>query len=168
MSMFKVAPAVKPLRQVYSSTCWLTCLEMMFQWKNDKGDKSKQKSQICSKIDSDTDYWADDLVKEGLGAPQCYQVARAMGMQPTGAGDYTKEILHDLISKKGPLWVGGYWYGKSAHAILVTGVNPVNGDITIVDPLNNWDLSEGDSDLGWLNARSKHWKSFEGTVMYWK
>ena len=168
MAMYKIAPDIKPLRQAKSTTCWLTCLEMLFQWKNDQGDTSKKKSQICSKIDSDTDYWADDLVKEGIAPYECYQVARAMGMQPTGAGDYTKEILHDLVSKKGPLWVGGYWYGNSAHVIVVTGVNPVNGKITIVDPYNNWDLTEGDRDVGWLNARSKHWKSYEGTVMYWK
>lgn len=167
MAMFKVTPSVKPLNQAKSTTCWLACLEMMYQWKIDKGDASKKKSEICSKIDSDTDYWADDLVSGGIGAPQCSQVARALGMQPTGAGDYTAEILYDLMSKKGPLWVGGYWYGDSAHVILVTGVNPDNSKIKIVDPWKNYALEEGDRDVAWLNARSKHWKSFD-TVMYWK
>jgi len=168
MAMYKVFPGVKPLRQALSTTCWLTCLEMLFQWKKDKGDSSKDKSQICAKIDSNTDYWASDLTDNGIAPYECMQVARAMGMQPTGAGDYTKEILYDLVSKKGPLWVGGYWYGESAHVIVVTGVNPDNGKIKIVDPWKNWDLSEGDRDVGWLNARSKVWKAYEGTVMYWK
>ncbi|MDQ3800862.1 MAG: C39 family peptidase [Acidobacteriota bacterium] len=168
MAMFKISPAIKPLRQVVSSTCWLTCLEMMVQWKNDQGDMSKKKWEIRSKIDSDTDYWSDYLADEGIAPGECYQVARALGMQPTGAGDYTKEILYDLISKKGPLWVGGHWYGNSAHVIVVTGVDPQSGKIKIADPYNNFDLSEGDRDVGWLNARGKHWKSYEGTVMYWR
>lgn len=168
MAMFKVTPAVKPLNQKYMTTCWLAALEMLFQWKNDKGDMTKKKSQICSKIDSDTDYWADDLVNKGLHPTECYQVARALGLQPTGAGDYTPQILHDLISKKGPLWVGGMWLENKSHAVVITACDPENGAIRIVNPWLNYDLSDAPRTVSWLNARGNLWKSYEGSVMYWK
>jgi hypothetical protein len=168
MAMFKVSPAVQPKNQKFSTTCWLTCLEMMFQWKNDRGDASKKKWEICSLIDQKTDYWAEDLSNLGIAPIECRQVAQALGLQPTGAGDYTPEILHDIVSKKGPAWVAGMWIPGLSHAVLVTGCKPANGKITIIDPYKNWDLTESDRTVSWINARGSIWKSYEGSVMYWK
>ena len=168
MAMFKVSPAVKPINQDTTATCWLAALEMMFQWKNDKGDMTKKKSQICDKIDTDTDYWADDLKTKGIAAGECYQVARALGLQPTGAGDYTAALLHDLISKKGPLWVGGMWLKNMSHVIVITACDPASGFIRIINPWKNFDFSDEQRNIGWLNARGSLWKSYEGSVMYWK
>ena len=168
MAMYKVSPDVKPLNQAAYTTCWLACLEMMVQWKNDAGDYTKSKSQIRNRIDKDTDYWADDLIDNGIHPRECAQVARALGMQPTGAGDYTPGILYDLISRKGPLWVGGMWLQGMSHAIVITGCNPENGAIKIINPWRNVDLTESPRTVSWLNARGTLWKSYEGSVMYWK
>jgi hypothetical protein len=168
MAMYRVTPAVKPLNQAKSTTCWLASLEMMFQWKNDKGDVSKKKSQICSLIDEKTPYWADDLVMKGIHPSECSDVARALGLQPTGAGDYTPEILHDIVSKRGPVWVGGMWLEGMSHAIVVTACDPADGRIKIVNPWRNYDLTESPRTISWLNARGSFWKSYEGSVMYWK
>ena len=168
MAMYKVSPAVQPLNQAKSTTCWLACLEMMFQWKNDKGDTSKKKSQICGIIDSNTDYWADDLVAKGIAPAECRQVAHALGLQPTGAGDYTAGILHDIISKKGPVWVAGMWLEGMSHVVVVTACDPDSGNIRIINPWKNYDLSDSPRTVSWLNARGDIWKSYEGSVMYWK
>src|SRR5690242_1060287 len=120
MTMFKVSPAIQVKTQALATTCWLTCLEMLFQWKKDKGDSSKDKSQICNIIDEKTQFYSSIMVEKGIAPNECASVARALGMQPTGAGDYTREILYDLVSKKGPLWVAGKW-GNSSHVVLITG-----------------------------------------------
>lgn len=168
MGMFKVSPSVKPLNQAYSSTCWLACLEMMVQWKNDKGDMSKKKSQICSLVDEKTDYWSDDLNKKGIAPYECRQVANALGLQPTGAGNYTAEIIHDILTKRGPMWVAGMWIEDKSHVIVVTGINRDNGSMQIINPWLNYDLTESPRSVSWLNARGNVWKSYEGSVMYWK
>jgi hypothetical protein len=166
--MFKVSPDIRPLNQAKSTTCWLACFEMMFQWKNDKGDTSKDKSKICDTIDQKTDFFSSIMVEKGIGIHECAAVGRALGMQPTGAGDYTREILYDLISKKGPLWVAGRWIENCNHVIVVTAVSDTSEKISIVNPWRNYDLSESPRDIGWLNARGSDWKSVEGSVLYWK
>lgn len=168
MAILKTTPEVKPLNQAKSTTCWLACLEMMFQWKKDKGDATKDKTKICSIIDEKTEYFSDDLVKKGIAPGECAPIAKAFGMIPTGAGDYTSAILYDLFSKKGPLWVGGMWLEGMAHAIVITGVDPDSDKISIINPWKNYDLSESPRTISWLNARGSLWKSYEGSVMYWK
>ncbi len=165
--MFKVSPSIQVKTQALATTCWLTCLEMLFQWKKDKGDSSKDKSQICNIIDEKTQFFSSIMVEKGIGTNECASVARALGMQPTGTGDYTRDILYDLVSKKGPLFVAGKW-GGSSHVILVTGCSNDSDEIKIVDPWKNYDLSESDSNLTWLNSRGSTWKGTEGSVMYWK
>jgi hypothetical protein len=168
MGMFKVSPAVTPLNQAKTTTCWLACFEMMYQWKRDKGDSSKDKSQICSTIDSKTDFFSSIMVEKGIGLHECAAVGRALGMQPTGAGDYTREILYDLISKKGPLWVAGTWVPGCPHVIVVTGVDTDSDNIKIINPWQNLDMSEGSRSITWLNARGNLWKGVEGSVLYWR
>lgn len=140
---------------------------MLFQWKKDKGDSSKDKSQIYNIIDEKTQFYSSIMVENGIAPNECASVARALGMQPTGAGDYTREILYDLVSKKGPLWVAGKW-GNSSHVVLITGCSNDSDAIKIVDPWKNYDLSESDSSLTRLNSRGSTWKGVEGSVMYSK
>jgi Papain-like cysteine protease AvrRpt2 len=168
MAMYKVSPAVKPVNQNQSTNCWLACLEMMFQWKCDRGDASKDKSKICSLIDAKTPYWAKDLENKGIAPYECADVARALGLQPTGAGNYTPEILHDIISKRGPVWVAGMWLEGMSHVVVVTACDPADGRTRIINPWKNHDLSDAPSTVSWLNARGNLWKSYEGSVMYWK
>jgi hypothetical protein len=161
-NFLKVSPAIQPLNQAKSTTCWLASLEMLFKW------KSKDKTKICSLIDEKTDYWADDLIMNGLHPSECMQVARALGMQPTGAGNYTREILYDLVWRKGPLWVGGMWLENMSHAVVITGVDPDSDKISIVNPWRNYALEEEERNIFWLNARGNFWKSYEGSVMHWR
>ncbi|MEZ5428647.1 MAG: papain-like cysteine protease family protein [Pyrinomonadaceae bacterium] len=166
--MFKVTPAVKPLNQARGTTCWLACLEMMFEWKKDKGDATKDKTKICDLIDQKTDYFSSIMVEKGLGTHECAPVARALGLQPTGAGDYTRDILYSLVSNKGPLFVAGIWIENCPHAVVVTACDKDSDNIKIINPWRNYDLSESPRTVNWLNARGDLWKKVEGSVMYWK
>lgn len=168
MAMYKVSPSVQPLNQAKGTTCWLACLEMLFQWKASKGDSSKDKTKICDLIDENTPYYSSIMVEKGIAPIECASVARALGMQPTGAGDYTREILYDLISKKGPLWVAGTWVPNCPHVIVVTGVDNESDLIKIINPWRNSDLSEENRNITWLNSRGNLWKGTEGSVMYWR
>ena len=83
-------------------------------------------------------------------------------------GDYTPEILHDIISKKGPVWVAGMWLEDMSHVVVVTACDPEDGRIRIVNPWENYDLSDKLRTVSRFNARGNLWKSYEGSVMYWK
>jgi hypothetical protein len=89
-------------------------------------------------------------------------------LQPTGAGDYTAEIIYDILTKKGPMWVAGMWLKGMSHVIVVTGINREDGSLKIINPWQNNDLTESPRSVSWLNARGDVWKSYEGSVMYWK
>jgi hypothetical protein len=45
---------------------------------------------------------------------------------------YDAGFLDGLLSRYGPIWAAGYWYG-AAHIIVTTGVDP-NGTVYVNDP----------------------------------
>lgn len=168
MAMYKVSPAVTPRRQQNSSTCWLACLEMLFIWKNAKGDTSKDHTKICDLIDKADDLFSSIMLEKGLDTSECKSTARALGLKWSGGGDIPGYILLDLLKAHGPIWIGGQWYMNRSHAIVITGVDPDEGKIRYINPYQNLDLSDSPGTLSWLNDnRGSAWKPCEAGLMYW-
>lgn len=103
MGMFKVSPTVSPRNQRLSSTCWLTCLQMMFEWKG----KDSSEDTILAKIDASPNLFPYDMRDEGIAPGECKETARMLGLRWSGDGEISSEILYDLMSQRGPLWIAG-------------------------------------------------------------
>ena len=104
MAMFKVTPAVKPRTQPLSTCCWLTCLEMLFVWKNDQGDKTKNAASILAEMDKSPVLYPYYMKDAGIAARKCKTTAKMLGLR--WAGD-TKMIdaavLTGALKAHGPL-----------------------------------------------------------------
>ncbi len=165
--MFNVSPAVKPRSQPKGTCCWLTCFEMMFEWKQDKGDKSKDPAKICDLIDRSETLWSDYLYSHGIAPYECREASRMLGMM--ASGDTTvidAENLMALLQSKGPVWIAGNW-GRGSHVIVVTGCDDT-GRIVYIDPWENYSLTPSQGTVGWLSKRSTSWTNCDASVMTWQ
>ncbi|MBS1795442.1 MAG: hypothetical protein JSS81_16420 [Acidobacteria bacterium] len=177
MAMYKVSPAVKARKQPLATCCWLTCLEMLFIWKNDKGDKSKDASAILEQMDKSPNLFPYDMKNSGIAPGECRETSRQLGLQ-CGSGDIEADVLHKCLQMHGPMWVAGDWVQGAnenvkqkedhSHVIVVTGCDPESGKIKFINPWQNLDLSESDGTVAWLTARAGKWKNCDASVMYWK
>ncbi len=167
MGMFNVSPAVRPRSQEWSTCCWLTCLEMMFEWKRNQGDKSKDPSKILELMDASPNLFPYYMRDAGIAPGECKETAKMLGLRWSGDGEIYAEVLSDLMTRSGPLWVAGMWRKGSSHVIVVTGVDRDSGKIKYVDPWENNDLSQSNGTISWLNSRGQLWKSCDASVMYW-
>jgi hypothetical protein len=61
MALTKVSPEVKPLSQPTAAACWYSCLRMLFTWKRDNGDKSKDPDSILEKMNASPNLWPYDM-----------------------------------------------------------------------------------------------------------
>lgn len=168
MAMFKVSPDVRPRNQAKSTNCWLSCFEMMFQWKREKGDASKNPAQICDLIDRSPNLWSDYMTTHGIATYECREAGRMLGMICAGDGEIYAEHLHQVLKYYGPVWIAGRWYLNCDHVIVVTGCDPATGKIKFVNPWKNVSLEESSGTIGWLNQRGSEWKSCDASVMYWR
>ncbi len=173
MAMFKVSPNVQAKRQPLSTCCWLTCLEMLFEWKNDKRD-------ILATMDGSS--WLDPYMmkRKGISPGECRETAKMLGLK-YGYGKIEADVLHNCLVMHGPMWVAGDWArgqnegmgietdknDDNSHVIVVTGCDPANGQIKYIDPWNNFTMSESTGTISWLTQRSARWKNCDGGVMYW-
>jgi len=166
MAVVKVAPAVKPDNQPTKAACWYSCFRMLFQWKIDKGDSSKDPDKILSMLDRSPNLFPYDMyATEGIRVQDCREAARYLGLR-CGGGPISGEALSDLLKTRGPLWIAGNW-GSGSHVIVVTGYNDDNGQIRYVNPYNNVTLKDSSGGLDWLNQRTDVWINCEASVMYW-
>ncbi|HMT09968.1 MAG TPA: papain-like cysteine protease family protein [Pyrinomonadaceae bacterium] len=161
MSMYKVSPNVSPKNQTSTSCCWLTCLEMLFEWKN------KDSSKILEKMDASPNLFPYYMKDNGIAPGECKETAKMLGLKWAGDGDFTGEILHGILKSYGPVWVAGQWIPGYSHVIVVTGVDKDDGRIKIVNPWKNYDLSESPRTVSWLNERGTVWKTCPASIMYW-
>jgi len=167
MSWTKAAPDVFPIRQILKTECWLSCLIMMFQWKRNKGDTSKNPDEICRLIDRSPNLWSDYMVKNGIAPGECRETARQLGLRAAGDGEIYPEFLADVLRKHGPLWIAGRWYQDCDHVMVVTACNPELDKVRVLNPWNNFSGEETEGTMRWLNARGSVWKNCDASIMYW-
>lgn len=163
-----MSPDVQPRRQEKGTNCWLTCLEMLFQWKRDKGDTTKDPSSICSSIDRSPNLWSQYMVENGIAPYECRETARLLGLQAAGDGEIYADTLETVLKQKGPIWIAGRWYNNCDHVIVITGVDVQQGKVKFINPWRNYSLQESNGTISWLNERGSQWKSCDASVMYWK
>ena len=89
MATYKVNPEVSPRNQPTSTTCWLTCLQMLFQWKIDKGQTSysADKDSILAAMDQSPNLYPYYMEKAGIAPGECKETAKMLGLRWSGGGD---------------------------------------------------------------------------------
>ncbi len=166
--MFKVNPPVKPRTQPFSTCCWLTCLEMMFIWKNERGDKSKDYTMILSDMDKSPELFPYYMKDAGISASECRNTAKMLGLSCSGDTKILeKEQLFTMLATHGPLWIAGKFSKESSHVIVVTGCEIDTGRIKIINPWNNYSLGETPQTVEWLQERGDPWTNCDASIMYW-
>lgn len=159
--MVKVNPAVQPRNQPTSTSCWYTCLQMLFDW------KKKDSSKIIETMDQSPNLFPDYMLKNGIAPSECKETAKILGLGFAGDGDTYPDVMANALRSHGPYWVAGMWTKNSSHVIVVTSCDPETGAIRYINPWNNFDLSDSPGDIDWLNARGSVWKQTLGSMMYW-
>ena len=168
MSMFKVTPAVKPRNQPLSTCCWLTCLEMLYVWKNDKGDTGKNVNSILPEMDKSPVLYPYYMKNAGIAAGECQPTAKILGLRWSGDTKVIDAgVLTNALKTHGPLWIAGEWTKGSPHVIVVTGCDPDSGSIRYINPYANFTLDESSGTVGWLQERGSLWSSCDASIMYW-
>lgn len=166
MSMTKVSPDVKPLNQPTTATCWLTCLEMIFNWKADKGQSGKTRDEILSAMDKSPILFPYNMVNVGIDHGEAKETAKMLGLRWAGGGDIDGGALETVLKTYGPVWIAGCWYLGLSHVIVITACEAATGKIKYVNPYKNFTLEETPGTLQWLNDGRGHWKPIDGSIMY--
>lgn len=168
MGMTKVSPNVKPLSQPTRAACWYSCFRMLFTWKQDAGDSSKNPDKILEIMDASPRLYPYAMKDEwGIDASECRETARLLGLTATGDGDLDGAALEQVLRQKGPVWVAGNW-GLGNHVIVVTACDVSAGKIRYVNPFENFGGTDSPGTLAWLNQRGELWRNCDASVMYWK
>jgi|SRR4028119_1785531 hypothetical protein len=165
--MFKVSPQVTPLTQRLPTCCWLTSLEMMFLWKAAKGGAKKNEDQILQAMDASPHLYPYYMRDFGIAPTECKETAKMLGLRWSGDGDFTAEILHEMLKNYGPIWIAGKWYQNYSHVRVITGCEVGSGKVKYLDPLEP-SGKESNGTITSLNARGSEWKNCDASVMYWR
>ncbi|MEP6925010.1 MAG: papain-like cysteine protease family protein [Pyrinomonadaceae bacterium] len=166
--MFNVAPAVNPRSQVKSSTCWLSALEMMFDWKYKRGYNYDYSAEILNKMDASFYLNVEYIYKNGIAPGECRETAKMLGLFAAGGSQtIPPDVLEDLLRRKGPVWISGRWLPNSSHAVVITGCEAATGKIKYIDPLKNFTLTDSDGSTTWLDNRGPAWTNCDAGLMYW-
>lgn len=161
MAWTTISPKITPLNQPTSSTCWYSCLQMLFIW------KGLDPADVYRRLEADPEIFPDYWLQKGVAPYNCIQIARCLGLTGAGEGDADADVLANALTTHGPYWVAGEWKKGSSHVKVVTGVNPSSGKIRLVDPWMNHDLSESEDLLVNFNDRGKVWENTFGSFLYW-
>lgn len=168
MTMYKVSPSVQPRNQTLSTCCWLTCLEMLYEWHDAKYGSGKDPNTILETMDQSPDLFPYEMQSSGIDASECKNTARILGLRWSGA---TKTLdantLASMIKSRGPLWIAGKFSHAFHHVIVVTACDPANGRIKIVNPYKNYSLQETPQTISWLEDRGFPWTACDASIMYW-
>lgn len=167
--MYKVSPNVIPQMQPSGACCWLTCLEMLYVWKNNKGDKSKKIGSILSDMDQSPNLYPYFMQEKGIAPGECRETARMLKLGCSGETSVLDpHILTGMLKSNGPLWIAGKWYLNCDHVLVITGCNPETGKIKYVNPWRNYTGEESEGPIGWLANRGNEWTNCDASIMYWR
>jgi hypothetical protein len=116
---------MKALPQDLATTCWYTCMVMMYDWAGWNADDIKP-AIVGAGIN-----W-DDACKTGLKTKDYHVAAKAVKLHGWGcgtswsAGDFKKWLT------LGPVWVAGRWRSEGSHNVIVIGAS--DDTIRFIDP----------------------------------
>ena len=176
MANEKVHFDVEPILQQTTSTCWLACFQMLFEYK-----PGKQRGDVWKLLDENETYGPSpgpremqpryanpyQMYYDGIGRDDLIPAAKALGLQWASGGSVSIETLAATMKKYGPIWVVGGW-NTSNHVVLLTGADPTSDipKITLIDP---WPTGGGErtEPLSWFTKGRKQWAGVNGSVMYW-
>jgi hypothetical protein len=132
-----VDPAVAPMQQKSSMTCWAAAGTMMASW---KAGASMTTEAVLDGLGGSwrAKYDAD----QGLTTADLRAFSSGLGLREEGPTSYTVEGLARLLKENGPLWVisdDSFEGNLVVHARIVTAVKgdgAVDGTtVTLVDPI---------------------------------
>ncbi len=161
MPWTNISPKITPLNQPTTSTCWLSCLQMLYIW------KGKDAGDVLKDLNADPDIFPDYWVINGVAPYNCLQIARSLKLGCAGDGEPDADVLEHAIATHGPYWVAGEWIKGSPHVQVVTGINLSTGKIRMFNPWKNYDLSETEDLFDNFKNRGKIWNSTFGSMIYW-
>ncbi len=118
---------MQPMAQDTATTCWLTCLKMLLQWK--EADYSTE--AIRTKLVGTGILW-DDACSTGLKTRDYMRAAKALGLHPWGCGTSWSPSDFGKWLTMGPVWVAGRWSTDYSHNVVVIGAS--DEQIKYIDP----------------------------------
>lgn len=113
-----------PLPQETSTTCWYTCLRMMFMW------KGRDPAEIRPALVNAGILW-EDACQTGLKTRDYLRAAKALGLRAWGTGSSWSGANFASFCTISPVWVAGKWYDHS-HNVVVTAAS--RDQIKFIDP----------------------------------
>ncbi len=148
------------LAQDNSTTCWLTCYQMLYKWRgiNDAGlDKILEKVGIKM-----FDENSNGAKETGLKAKDYVTANSALGLQSLKGGEYDQTELEYMLEKKGPIWTT-MKYGKGNHNVVVVGAG--EEQVKYINPW--WDVPPKKYEiitckLKDFNLTLKHFNNWKG------
>ncbi|WP_164867932.1 papain-like cysteine protease family protein [Rhodovarius crocodyli] len=134
------------LPQDSETTCWYTCLTMMFLWKGRDPDEIKPALVKAGIL------W-DDATKTGLKTKDYFRAAKALGLTPWGTSSSWSATNFASFCAVSPCWVAGKWYDNS-HNVVVIGAS--RKEIRFIDPY--WETSKEATIRTWFENDFVHGK----------
>ena len=127
--------------QSTAESCWYACYALLYEW------KGRPRASIRERIErAKLDY--RDYYKNGLPVADFPKTRNALGLT-SWRGGYMKGLADDFqalcsaLKGYGPIWCA--FSKPSAHIVVVTGVNSNTRNIHILNPWNNTNGNDADS-----------------------
>lgn len=159
MAPMQLVPMKKmvPRAQDLATTCWYTCLVMMYEWAEWNPADIKP-ALVGAGID-----W-EDACKSGLKTKDYFKAAKALPLHGWGSGSSWSVGNFKQWLTLGPVWVAGRWMSGGSHNVVVIGAS--DDEIKYIDPW--WDTAKEPT----ITTRSADWfihgnkKDAPGTDFY--
>lgn len=141
---------VPVVAQTSQNTCWhASSLMIWYYW---QGVTSRQ-----GPMNTLSGSYSND---KGVTPQQFITLAEKVGLKKVDQQyiNYSSAIIEGLLTKHGPLWCAGYWFGPG-HIIVLTGID--GEDIYFNDPGGGVRKT---NKMNWFNAKIA--KAVPGCIMY--
>jgi hypothetical protein len=148
------------LAQDNSTTCWLTCYQMMFKWRGiNTGGIDTILEGIGIKMFDENSNGAKET---GLKAKDYVNANSRLGLQSLKGGEFDQVELEYTLEKKGPIWAT-MLYGANNHNIVIIGAG--DEKVKYINPY--WDVVKKPeivtSKLKDLNKSLKKFNNWKGS-----
>jgi len=138
--MMPIKLDVPLLAQEMPNCCWHTAAMMIWLYHQKQSGRQGPMNTVpeaYARANAEPLYWAEFIT-----------LAKKVGMVGLPmANSYTSADLTNLLTKHGPLWCCGMWYGP-CHVIVLTGAEP--GRVYLNDPDQG---VKKNGTIGWFNDK---------------
>jgi len=136
--------------QMKDKACWYASALMVRFWKRELKQMCEVGQPDPSEVPAAVRTYKNNNV---LGWGKIIRFAQLMGLKTAARGAMTMApaFIHDLLRRRGPLWVPLEWTGGGGHIVVITGISMDGSTVFINDP---WPVGRGkkdSKDLLWLN-----------------